>query len=83
MTEENDIVNEPAFEYSKNQKEITFFNSFDEIEDFGRLKMAKMTPAERLNNLEQMRKFFYKDYLNPDGTWPPLDRVITVIYKNL
>ena len=81
MPDEKDIVNESAFEYSnsQNEKKITFFNSFDEMEDFGKLKMAKMTAAERLTTLEQMRKFFYKDYLKPDGTWPPLDRVITVI----
>ena len=84
MDDEKNIVNDPASEYANNQngKKITFFNSFDEMEDFGRLKMAKMTPAERLDTLDQMRKFFYNEYLNPDGTWPPLDRVITIIYKN-
>ncbi len=83
MDDEKNIVNDPASEYANNQKanKITFFNSFDEMEDFGRLQMAKMTAAERLDKLEQMRKFFYKDYLNPDGTWPLLDRVITIIYK--
>ncbi len=83
MDDEKNIVNDPASGYANNQKtkEITFFNSFDEMEDFGRMKMAKMTPAQRLDTLEQMRKFFFKDYLNADGSWPPLDRVITVIYK--
>jgi hypothetical protein len=84
MDQKKKLVNESATAYQTQlkTKSITFFNSLNEMEDFDRLKMAKMTAAERLEKLEQMRKFFYKEYLNPDGTWPPLDRVIRIIYKS-
>ena len=84
MDKKKTKVNEPVNDFIDLQKlkSITFFNSLNEMEDFDRLKMARMTGEERMEKLEQMRNFFYKEYLNPDGTWPPLDRVIRIIYKS-
>ena len=69
---------EPAVEFGK--KKITFFNSFDEAEEFQLRKMAKRTHLERMQHLEILRKRANSDYLLPDGSWPPLAKTITIIY---
>ncbi|OYU95972.1 MAG: hypothetical protein CFE21_06035 [Bacteroidetes bacterium B1(2017)] len=37
-------------------QEITFFKTFKESEAYGRMQMARMTPTERLLNLEILRE---------------------------
>ena len=69
-------ANEPVSIYA--EKSIQIFNSFEEQEDFQRKQMATLGPEELLNNLEKMRKFFLKQYLLPDGSWPPLAKIITI-----
>ena len=73
-------ASEPKEDYgSKNaDKAIRFFSSFEEMEEYGRQRMADNTQEERLRNLEAMRKIFLRQYLLPDGNWPPLARVITI-----
>ena len=63
-------------EYRKS--EIHFFNSFEKQQEFERKQMASLTPDKLLANLEYMRKFFLRQYLLPDGTWPSLSKIITL-----
>ena len=62
---------EPVAEY----KRLTFFKSFEEAQMHGLKEMARHTPAERLANLETLRKRF----LLKEDTWQPLPRIITII----
>jgi hypothetical protein len=81
MEEDADKVNEesPGRHPSPHpNRTITFFKSFEEARDGRRQQMANRTPRQRLQVLEQMRKHFLKDYLLPNGKWPPLQLVITI-----
>ena len=73
--ENKNKVNEPGAGYRK--QEIVFFNSFQEMNDRHAMQMASLTPEERLNELERMRKMFLAEYLLPDGSWP-LDKTIRI-----
>jgi hypothetical protein len=68
--------NEPLGTYANGK--IIFFKSFDEQEEYERRKMASLSHDELIDKLENMRKFFFKKYLLPDGSWPPLERIITI-----
>jgi len=48
-------IEEPLVNIYNNTNTIRFFNSFEESEDYLRLKMAKMTPEERLIQLKKIR----------------------------
>jgi len=75
-TNSNELKEPFANHYGK--KEIYIFNSFEEQNDYHLQKMALQTPRESLEKLEELRKIFYKKYLLPDGTWPPIARIITI-----
>ena len=83
MDDEKNKLNEPGAEYVKpavdNTRSITFFNSFDEAELQGLKEMAAHTHHERMANLEIIRKRNYSHLLLPNGQWPPLQKVITII----
>jgi hypothetical protein len=64
------------------KKKITFFNSFEEAEEHGLRVMASHSHEERLRNLQILRKRTYSHLLLPDGTWPPLARIITIEYAS-
>ena len=74
MTEDNDQLNEPGaiYEREPSQKKITFFNSFEEATEHKLKQMAGHSYAERLNNLEIIRRSNYVDR-------PPLGKMITII----
>ena len=80
MTGDNNIVNESSAEYGLPSpvKKITFFNSFEEAEQYGLREMASHSYEQRLANLETIRKRTYSHLLLPDGSWPPLDKVIMI-----
>lgn len=82
MDENENKVNEPAADYVKplpdNKRSITFFKSFEEAELHGLKEMAAHSHAQRLINLEIIRKRTYAHLLLPNGEWPPLKRVITI-----
>jgi hypothetical protein len=40
--------------------------------------MALQSHEECLQKLDELRRIFYKEYLLPDGSWPPIAKVITV-----
>ena len=63
-------------------KKITIFNSFDEAEEYRLRNMASHTHEQRMENLAALRKSTYKKPLLPDGSIPPLRKVITVIYAS-
>lgn len=69
-------ANEPQAVY-RNAK-IKIFHSFEEQEEYELQKMALLTREELLNKLEKMRKIFLKKYLLPNGSWPPISRIITM-----
>lgn len=46
---------EPAVSYKRT---ITFFQSFQDQEEFERKKTLSLSPEERIEKLEKMRKFF-------------------------
>ena len=68
-------VNEPSAEYQK--QEIRFFNSFEEMNESQYAHWRSLTPEQRLNDLEQMRKTFLSKYLLPNGEWP-LDKILKI-----
>jgi hypothetical protein len=81
MDDKKDEVNEPQVNYHRtgsDKRTLTFFNSFEDAKDFGRRKMAEMSPKQRLESLEEMRKHFLKGYLLPNGKWPPISQVLTI-----
>lgn len=80
MADETNKVNEPAVQYSPvtSQKKITFFNSFDEAEEHGLKEMASHSYEKRLENLQILRKRFNRHLLLPDGSWPALQKIITI-----
>lgn len=80
MAEDKNNINEPDAVYSTapSKKKITFFNSFDEAEEYGLKQMAAHSYEERLTNLEIIRKRTYSHLLLPDGSWPLLKRIITI-----
>ncbi len=81
MDDESNEVNEPQEAYqvsAPGKKTLTFFNSFEEAKDAGRKKMAEMSPKQRLEALEEMRKHFLKHLLLPNGKWPPLALVLNI-----
>jgi hypothetical protein len=81
MDENPDNVNEPQAEYQpvKPKKTITFFNSFEEMEEDRYKYLASLSYEQRLINLENLRKQIYHSLLLPDGTWPLLSRKLTII----
>jgi hypothetical protein len=80
MSEENDQVNEPEVGYGLTpaNRKITFFNSFEEAEEYGLKEMASHSYAERLKNLEIIRKRTFRHLLLPDGKWPKVERIIII-----
>jgi hypothetical protein len=81
MEDETNRVSEERSEwhsFASGRKTITYFKSFEEARDYGRQQMASRSPKERLEVLEEMRKHFLKDFLLPDGKWPPIQPVIAI-----
>ena len=60
------------------KQEIHFFSSMGGQEEYSRKKMAAMSPAELLDKLEEMRRFFLSKYLDSNGNWRPLAKKITI-----
>jgi hypothetical protein len=81
MEDENNLVNEPQAEYQvpNKKKTITFYNSFQEMEEDRWRYLASTTYEQRLQYLEERRKVKYREHLQADGTWPPLKKIITII----
>ena len=81
MSDDINNLGEPEAAYSANssKKTIRFFNSFDEAEEYGLREMANHSHEERLRNLQILRKRIYSEYLLPDGTWPRMERKLTII----
>jgi hypothetical protein len=75
--EKPDKAEEPSVAYGS--KRLTFFNSFDEAEEHSLKEMKGHTFEQRLANLEILRKRYFNSLLLPNGNWPPLKRIITVI----
>lgn len=61
------------------KRKLTFFNSFEEAEEHKLIEMASHSHEQRLENLEVLRRRIYGHLLLPDGSWPPLARVITIV----
>ena len=76
---EQSQANEPIVHYSTGGKKLVFFSSFEQQEEYELKQMASLTKDELLNKLEDMRKFFLRDHLLPDGNWAPVKRIITII----
>lgn len=72
---ENDTNNESNSLYSQ-KKEIKIFSSFEDQKLFYLTKMANQNHRECLEKLDELRRIFYKDYLLPDGSWPPIKKTI-------
>ena len=80
MAKDENNLGEPEVQYGSVQppKKITFFNSFEEAEEFGLKEMASHSYEERLRNLAAIRRRTYSHLLLPNGKWPPLKRIITI-----
>jgi len=78
--EKKDQVNEPQAIYkAAGKKTITFYNSFEEMEEDRYRFLASLSYVQRINYLEDRRKIKFRDHLQPDGTFPPLKKTITII----
>lgn len=78
MSEEtSNQLNEPSASYNA-EKRITFFSSMQEMDEHKILEMAKLTHDQLLANLDQLRKFVFRQHLLKDGSWPALSRTITI-----
>jgi hypothetical protein len=64
---------------SSKDKQIRFFKSFDEAQEYGLSQMASHSYRQRLTNLNVIRKRTYAHLLLADGSWPPISRTITII----
>ena len=60
------------------KRELKNFNSFEEQAEYELKQMAKLTPVQLMDKLEQMRKIFLKQYLLPDGSWQPIKKIIQI-----
>jgi hypothetical protein len=65
-------------ETADHKKCMQFYSSFEEAENDKRKVMAMMSPVERMQNLERMRKHFLSHRLDAEGNWKPLKRIITI-----
>lgn len=72
-------VNEPSALY---QKSFRVFTSFDDAEEYGRGQMAKLSPAERMQQLEILRKAAAYNALDSEGRWLPLKKSIVIDLSN-
>jgi hypothetical protein len=68
---------EPLTTYRKN--EIKIFNSFEEEAEYVALQSFNTSYAQRLKNLEMLRKQVFNQYLLPDGTWQPIKPIIAIL----
>jgi len=82
--EETDVgsVNEPAIPYPFQQPEsnstVQFFSSLNEMGEAQLKKMAAMSHTELMSNLNVLRRIAYKEFVDADGNWLPLKRVIRI-----
>lgn len=67
---------EPAASYKSRSFKI--FSSFEEQENYHLKQMASLSREELMNKLEEMRKFFMREYILPGGEWPPLKKTISI-----
>ena len=81
MSDESGHVNEHQAEYitPAKKKTITFYNSFEEMEEDRWRYLASTTYEQQLAHLEEFRKQMYSKSLLPDGSWPLLSRKLTII----
>jgi hypothetical protein len=77
-TEKNSDNDKKKYPSSLRESKIKIFYSFEEQEAYERKKMADLSPDESIEKLEYMRKFFFKEAQNPDGSWKSLERKISI-----
>jgi hypothetical protein len=82
MVDDNGNINEPEAKYESGapKKEIIFFNSFDEAEEYRLRKMASHSYEERLANLEILRSRSFNRLHLTEEKRPPMKRIITIEY---
>ena len=61
------------------KKEIHFFSSFEEENEFTARQRASLSYDERMRNIEQLHKLVFSDYLLADGSWPPIAKVFKIM----
>ena len=61
------------------KKEIHFFNSFEEENEFTARQRASLSYDERMKNIEQLRKMVFSKYLLDNGSWPPIAKVFKIM----
>lgn len=59
-------VNEPGLNYQPMKKTLTFFKSFEEMNEADAKEAAKMDPLENLKNATAMIQAIYKDELKKE-----------------
>lgn len=77
----NDL-NEPALPYtisgSNSIKKALRIMSFEQQEEETRNYSASLTPGQRLQWLHEIRKERLKQFLINDGTFPPIQKTISI-----
>ena len=59
-------VNEPGLNYQPMKKTLTFFKSFEEMNEADAMAAAKTDPLENLKNATAMIQSIYKEELKKD-----------------
>ncbi len=80
--ENKNQVNEPSEIYSFQKPEsnntIQFFSSLNEMGEYQLKKMAAMSHAELMNQLNVLRKIAFKEFLDSNGNWLPVKKVLRI-----
>ncbi len=68
-------VREPEVAY----KTIRVFSSFEEAAEFTYKERASLSYDERLQHIEILRRQVFGEYLQTDGTWPPVSKTFKIM----
>ncbi len=71
---------EPITAYKKtNNKTIHIFSSFEEENEYVAKERAAQSYDKRMQNAETLRKLVFNKYLQPDGSWKPVERIFKIM----
>lgn len=75
---DNEPIKPDEFSDNYKRRSIAVFSSFEDQELYEIQKNNSLSPEERIEKLEKLRKIFLKQYLLPNGNWPSLSRTISI-----
>ncbi len=60
-------------------KTVRVFSSFEEAAEFEAKQSAGLSYHDRLKHVEELRKRVFHQYLQEDGTWPPISKSFQIM----